>query len=517
MGRFNDILDQFSEDHPLSMFTKILNGSGKDEEAGRHTYGNQPLGLYDISGEEIKEIQPEDRIHVRTDETKKKMFVEVIDAEGKNAVITVCDVSPNANDQKEISGMMNTLVQDISRARRNGAEGITIPVNEYELVAYIRNRPSIEIDLDRLEDAINHHRKDDVLTDFVNDLHQNKRVDIYTASNNIYNAEAAQIIKNEFSKFSNIHFYDLNESYNHMVYWNDEVILNNVKFSPEAVIIGVGLAGEKPMHAISIRNDIHSSVIRKTAFMVNHAMNVREEMLDAQFVKHARGIEEVARARNMSEEVKNKVLIELAIAEARYRHDEKKINEFLRAVIDVYYTEGQMKLIKVPFNDPNLIMNLIPDAMSGLLVEIGDDQIIYYGFDSSAKLLIDKYRWIDMGYGRAGHDASRANMKQYEKQASDMTLRTRYISEMNNVLIDNESRSANASYKYVRNVALKYKEIGLDAANQIELLQEVPVINDPSYKTSIENIIKETITKESPFRMFGEIRKGAKPRKNRQE
>ena len=181
MGRFNDILDQFSEDHPLSMFTKILNGSGKDDEAERHTYGNQPLGLYDISGEEIKELQPEDRIHVRTDETKKKMFVEVIDAEGKNAVITVCDVSPNANDQKEISGMMNTLVQDISRARRNGAEGITIPVNEYELVAYIRNRPSIEIDLDRLEDAINHHRKDDVLTDFVNDLHQNKRVDIYTA------------------------------------------------------------------------------------------------------------------------------------------------------------------------------------------------------------------------------------------------------------------------------------------------------------------------------------------------
>jgi hypothetical protein len=45
MGRFNDILDQFSEDHPLSMFTKILNGSGKDEEAERHTYGNQPLGL----------------------------------------------------------------------------------------------------------------------------------------------------------------------------------------------------------------------------------------------------------------------------------------------------------------------------------------------------------------------------------------------------------------------------------------------------------------------------------------
>ncbi|WP_036608905.1 hypothetical protein [Oribacterium sp. P6A1] len=517
MGRFNDILDQFSDDNPLSMFTKILGGNVKDEDNVRHSYGNQPLWIYDISGEEIKELQPEDRIYVRTDSVKNKILVEASDGEGKATVITACDVSQNANDQKEISNMMNTLVQDISRARRNGAEGITVPVNEYELVAYIRNRPSIEIDLDRLEDAINHHRKDEVLSDFVNDLHQNKRVDIYTAANNIYNAEAAHILKTEFAKFSNIHFYDLNESYNHMVYWNDEVILNNIKFSPEAVIIGIGLAGEKPVHAISIRNDIHSSVIKKISFMVNHAMNVREEMLDAQFVKHAMGIEEIARNRNMSEEVKNKVLIELAIAEAKYRYDDLRINEFLKAVIDVYYTEGQMKMVKVPFNDPNLIMNLIPDAMSGLLVEIGDNQIIYYGFDSSAKLLIDKYRWIDMGYGRAGHDASRANMKQFEKQASDMTLRTRYISEMNNVLIGNESRSANASYKYVRDVAVKYKDIGLDAENQIELLQEVPVINDPSYRTSIENIIKETITKESPFRMFGEIRKGAKPRKNRQE
>ena len=513
MGKFNDILDQFSDDHPLSMFTKIINGSSKEEEVARFSYNNQVLSLYDISGEEILELQPEDRIHIRKDDRKKQLLVEATDANDKRTVIAMCDVADNPTDQREMSSMMNTLVQDIQRARRNGAEGITVPVNEYELVAYIRNRPSIEIDLDRLEEAINQHKRDDVLADFINDMQQNKRVDVYTAANNIYNVEAAQMLKNDFGKFSNIHFYDLSENYHHAVYWNDETILNNIKLSPEAVIIGIGLAGEKPMHAVSIRNDSESSVVQKIAFMINHMMNVREEMLDAQFLKHAKGIEEIARKRDMSDEVKNKVLLDLAISEARFRYDDQKINEFLNAVINVYYTEGQMMLLKVPFNDPNLIMNLIPDAMSGLLVEIGDDQIIYYGFDSSAKILIDQYRWIDLGYGRAGHDASKANMRQLEKQASDTTIRTRFISEMNDVLIENESRSANASYKYVRDVVLKYKDIGLEAEGQIEILPEIPALQDQSYRVSIENIIKETLTKESPFRMFGEIRKGAKPKK----
>ncbi len=506
MGKINDIFDKFSEDHPLSVFTRILNGSNKiDDAVISRNYSNQTLSLYNISGDEILELMPEDRVYVHNVDSSKQMAVVAVDGRGDKTVITACDVADNYNDQRELSQMLETLSQDIARARRNGAEGITVPINEYELVAYIRNRPSIEIDLDRLEDAINQHCRDEVLSDFVDDMHQNKRVDIYTAANNIYNMEAAQILKSSFDKFSNIHFYELRESYNHMVYWNNETILSNIKASPEAVIIGIGLAGEKPMHAISIRNDVNSSVVKKVSFMVGHAMNVREEMLDAQFTKHAVGIEDIARSRNMSEEIKNKVLLELAIAEARYRYDDLRINDFLKSVIKVYYTEGKMKLIRVPFNDPNLIMNLIPEAAVGLLVEVNDNQIIYYGVDSAAKLLIDEYRWIDMGYGRAGHDASHASMRIYEKQASEMTIRTRYISELNHVLVENENRSASVSYKYVRDVAEKYNEIGLDADAQIELLKEVPVINDPGYRVSIENIIKETLTKESPFRFLGLI------------
>ena len=182
-----------------------------------------------------------------------------------------------------------------------------------------------------------------------------------------------------------------------------------------------------------------------------------------------------------------------------------------------YYTETKMKLIRVPFNDPNLIMNLIPEASSGLLAEIREEQIIYYGFDSAAKILVDEYGWIDMGYGRAGHDASRVSMRIYEKQASETTIRARYISEMNQVLVANERRSATASYKYVKEVVLKYSEIGLDDEAQIGLLQEIPSINDPGYRVSITNIIKETLTKESPFRLFGEVRRRVKPKKKKPE
>ncbi|ETP72138.1 hypothetical protein UYO_1833 [Lachnospiraceae bacterium JC7] len=512
MGLFSD---HFSEEHPFGVISKMF-GSGNEKEEQqvvKRTYNVDPLVLYNISGEEIKELQPEDRVYVRKDDATKKITVETSASGGKSTVITACDISANENDQRELTAMLNTLVEDISRARRNGADGITVPVNEYELVAYIRNRPSIEIDLDRLEEAINQGQRDDVLTDFVGDLHKNKRVDVYTSLSNIYNVEATHILKDEFKNFSNIHFYELNANLNSMIYWNDETIVNNMKYSPEAIIIGIGLAGEKPQHAISIKNDIHSSVVRKAAIMVNHPMNVREEMLDAQFVDHAIGIEEIAKRRNMSEEVKNKVLIELAVAEARYRYDELRINDFLKSAINVFYTEGQMKLIKVPFDDEKLIRNLIPDAMTGLLVEVADSQIIFYGSESSAKLLIEKYQWSDLGYGRAGHDTTRQTMRQYEKQVSDMTVRSRFISETNKVLIENEGRSASASYKSVRDLAQKFNDIGLDAENQIELLREVPVINDPNYRVSIENIIKETLTKESPFRMFGEIRKGARPRR----
>ena len=516
MGLFSD---HFTEEHPFGKISKMFGGGNEKEEqpAVKHAHNVDPLVLYNISGEEIKELQSDDRVHIRKDDANKKITVEASESGGRNTVITMCDLAANDNDQRELTAMLNTLVEDISRARRNGADGITVPVNEYELVAYIRNRPSIEIDLDRLEDAINQGQRDEVLTDFVGDLHKNKRVDVYTALNNIYNVEATHILKEEFKNFSNIHFYELNESYsNSMVYWNDETIVNNMKYSPEAIIIGIGLAGEKPQHAISIKNDIHTSVVRKAAIMVNHHMNVREEMLDAQFVRNAIGIEEIAKRRNMSDEVKNKVLIELAVAEARYRYDEMRINEFLKAAINVFYTEGQMKLIKVPFDDEKLIRNLIPDAMTGLLVEVGDNQIIFYGSESSTKLLVEKYAWSDLGYGRAGHDTTRQTIRQYEKQVSDMTVRSRFISETNKVLTENEGRSANAAYKSVRDLAQKYNDIGLDAENQIELLSEVPGINDASYRVSIENIIKETLTKESPFRMFGEIRKGARPRR-RQE
>lgn len=514
MGKINEFFDRINQDHPLSAFTRLLNGNDKGQEKPvEYQYSNKPLSLYNISGEEIVELTPESKVNIKKKEGSNQIIVEAVNGQGVRSVITTCEAADDQNDLNEIDQMLKILVQNISRARRNGVEGLTVPINEYELVAYIQNRPSIEIDLDRLEEAINYRQRHEVLSDFISDLHQNKRVDIYTACNNIYNVEASNILKSEYQKYSNIKFYDLKENYNHMVFWNDEVILNNIKRSPEAVIIGIGLAGEKPMHAISVRNDRESSVIRKVSFLTDHTMNVREEMLNAQFLRHASGVEEVARTRNMSEEIKNKIILELAVAEAKYRYDDVRIHEFLRSILNIYYTETKMKLIRVPFNDPNLIMNLIPEASSGLLAEIKEEQIIYYGFDSAAKILVDEYGWIDMGYGRVGHDASRISMRIYEKQASETTIRARYISEMNQVLVANERRSATASYKYVKDVVLKYSDIGMDAEAQIGLLPEIPSINDPGYRVSITNIIKETLTKESPFRLFGEVRRRTKPKR----
>jgi hypothetical protein len=45
----------------------------------------------------------------------------------------------------------------------------------------------------------------------------------------------------------------------------------------------------------------------------------------------------------------------------------------------------------------------------------------------------------------------------------------------------------------------------MDAEMQIRMLHEVPELAEDNYRKSIENIIREVLTKESPFLNFGEI------------
>ena len=93
----------------------------------------------------------------------------------------------------------------------------------------------------------------------------------------------------------------------------------------------------------------------------------------------------------------------------------------------------------------------------------------------------------------------------HEKQASEITGKIIFIDEMSEVLQKNVGKSISAAYKNVKNLAEHFNSIGMDAEMQIRMLHEVPELAEDNYRKSIENIIREVLTKESPFLNFGEI------------
>ncbi len=496
MGFFNKL---FTDNDEITVEVEEFN-------TPKPTYNeNDKLTLYSISGEIVAELMPDTRVSIVPSSDKKQSTILAQFADGTTTTIMSCDMPEESSGRTELQKMMDAFISDIARARRNGSEGIRIPINEYELYAYIRNRPEIEVDLDKLEEMINAHQKSSILTDFVNDLQTNKRVDIYVATNNIYNVEAARILRNSYEKFSNIHFFDIDASYDVNIFWNNPTIVDNIRHAPDAVNVGIGVEGDKPPHTLSITNDLEDSVIAKAAFVTNHPMNVREEMLNAQYSSHAVGIMEIAKKRTMSKEVARKVMRELAIDEAKYRHSDSAIKQYVDAVNHASFTEGHMRRIRAPFNDLNLALNLCPDEKGGVLIEVGYEEIVFYGPERAAKALKDLHAWTDISPNLAGQKTDKDSYRMHEKQASEITGKIIFIDEMSEVLQKNLGKSISAAYKNVKNLAEHFNSIGMDAEMQIRMLHEVPELAEDNYRKSIENIIREVLTKESPFLNFGEI------------
>jgi hypothetical protein len=164
-----------------------------------------------------------------------------------------------------------------------------------------------------------------------------------------------------------------------------------------------------------------------------------------------------------------------------------------------------MRRIRAPFNDLNLALNLCPDEKGGVLIEVGYEEIVFYGPERAAKALKDLHAWTDISPNLAGQKTDKDSYYMHEKQASEITGKIIFIDEMSEVLQKNVGKSISAAYKNVKNLAEHFNSIGMDAEMQIRMLHEVPELAEDNYRKSIENIIREVLTKESPFLNFGEI------------
>ena len=143
MGFFNKLFTDNDEEVTVEVDTSKKTQKPQYNE-------NDKLTLYSISGDVVVELMPDTKVSIVPSADKKHSSILAQASDGTTTTIMDCDMPEESTGRTELQKMMDAFVSDIARARRNGAEGIRIPINEYELFAYIRNRPEIEVDLDKL-------------------------------------------------------------------------------------------------------------------------------------------------------------------------------------------------------------------------------------------------------------------------------------------------------------------------------------------------------------------------------
>ena len=496
----------------MGFFKKFLNGATEyeadimEDEPDEEPEEDSKLTLQSISGKVIAELGRSDQVEYRNRKNEDEVSILVRRKDGESIKLISCGIPDSVSDQNELFHMMKMVTDDIGRARRNGAETIKIPTNEYDLYAYIRNRPSIDVDLDSLEKSIGTDTKSSVLTDFNSDMHSGKRVDIYFTLSSIYNEEAVRILRDVYAKYKNIHFKEIHLKDNNYAFWNNAEIQNQIRQDPSAALIGVGIIGAKPSHCLALVNDDQSSVIHKASVLANHQMTTREQLLEAQWVDHAAGVNRVGNKRRMSRDVIRKAIIELAIDEAKYRMPQSKIDVYADAVRALPQQNAGINLLKVPFMDKTLLKNMVPEIETCIVVEVAQRELYYYGKEHAIEMLKQQYHWKDGENGEAICDVVfPERLREYELQALAISLRQEYVTEMSALLASNKNLSVAKAYGNVKELVNKYSAKSLQMEDQIALLDLVENLKNENAKTSIENIIRETLTTESPFRSFGEL------------
>lgn len=498
MGFFSDLFKRFEVEDEEETLEKNNRSDNRDRSEAN------ALTLYSISGREITTLSPYTQVLFLDSKEKKTVSIFYRDGEdGDVHTLLSCQTPESAKDKMELINMMRTLSEDIARARRNGVESIKVPINRYDLYAYIRNRPSIDLDLNKLESCLGTQRHYPIFDDFNHDIKTGKRVDIYTADNSVYNMEAIKILTAAYSRYQNVHFYELSNKTNGYVSWNHDMIVRVIKANPDAVIIGVGINGKKPNHCVSIMGDAHCSVIAKVSFLVGHFMNTREQMLNAQFNEHANGVLRIGKEKAMEEKVVDRAMMELAMEEARYRLPEGGIQKFVESVQKARQENAHSAEIHVPFHDSSLVMNLLPETRTGILVNVNMKKLYYYGNQEIINLLNSSYQWaIENPNTASVIVAPKQPVAYYEQQVEEITVRRKYIKEMNETLQENQKRSISASYQAISALARTYNRLGFSLEDQVNMLQHVPQLDNSDEMDSIVNILRECLSDEIPYQSF---------------
>ncbi|OON86544.1 hypothetical protein BXO88_07245 [Oribacterium sp. C9] len=450
-------------------------------------------------------LGPNSSISTKDNEPNKTLIMSVTSMNGKDATVTdflSCEYT-SPDNKKEIEKMMAILSSDLQKSRNKGTKYFVVPETGLDLYAYIKSRPDIEIDMDDLANEILNSNDKKLRTDFVKHIQEGKKVNIFIALNNLYNKVAYDMLKNAYSMYSSVHFYEIDpDTTGGDITWQNSTIESYLSLYRNVMNIGVGIVGQEPSYTLSLLQTEDKSVISQVASLTMSPLNAREELLNAQAIGHARDMLKVGQRRSLSTEVIEKAIKDMAKEAALYKYDEYRYHEFETMAINSKHIENGLCIVKLPFNDSNLIQNYFIEAHTGLLTIIQDKELYYYGKSETIFLLTDEYGWslTQDGFAHKDFDNRKAI---YE--LSDMTTKREFIKALN-ATIENRS-SLRQAYDSISNISKRYNDsMGIDMEGQFKLLKYVEALKDDEAKLkSVRRIITETLTPRSPFNPFGEL------------
>lgn len=469
------------------------------------TNTDNEMGIYSVDHQLICSYGTGSAVSIQDNEQVKTLYMIMTGKNGANpATFLTCEYT-TSDSKREIKSMMDILLADLQKARTKGVGNFVVPQTELDLYAYIKSRPTLDLDLDDLMKEMMENKEKKLRLDFQKSIQSGKKINIYVAQDSLYNKTAESILRNAYKQYNNVTFFDIHpEKVGGIVNWHNNTILTNISYAKNAFNIGIGIKGKSPTYAMSLVQHKHASVIKQAASLTMNPMNAREELLEAQATGHAKAMMEAGNKRHMNKDILVKSIKDLAKESAMYKYSESKWIEFESRAMESKSIENGLCIVRLPFNDPELIKNYFIEVCTGLLVILQDKEmeLYYYGESETIQLLSAEHGWTanseDFAY--KVYDNRKAI---YE--VADITTKREFIKSITEAL-DNRD-SLRISYNAIGDVAKKFSEtLSLDMETQFKLLKYVEPLKDNEKKrNSIQRIITEALTPRVSFNPFGEL------------
>lgn len=470
--------------------------------------GIQTILLKNSEGAVLSELHADEKVDMIVSRADNNIRIVKKRAEEKPETVVSFPYPDNSVIRKELTDMLSLVLTDIRAALRRG-ESIEIPVNRYDLYIYMKHRPMVDVNMEKLEEELNAEKPDKnspALQEFLEAVARNCQVEVFYTRNNLVDDTAVRILKQGFRMNKHIRFHDMTVPEKYVVFWTDLRIQKLIKDSPNLPMIGIGIVGRKPKYGIDLSSSRQGSSLRKASILVRHPMNIREEMIDAQELRNAVGVWEAAVNRSKGEDFIRKFLLELAVEEASYRIPTEQAQRMADYVRRSGFNSGQeLGILRMERIDKKMLLNMLHNAEQGFAVETAEG-FVYYR--DSTNELVERFGWKDQGNGWVASPKD-AKPEDLRKQSALVLLECRYIRSLRELLIRNQQKSIAEAYQALQDFILDKRKAGIGEEIQIALLRRIEGIEENSYGMSLENIIHDVLSDEDlSYRSFARNKEG---------